>query len=155
MSMPLTMPSERAVAERAAAMPLLSRGTAFITIAMLGEEKKAKPTPCTARTRPTAIGRIRRAKRASALTRGQRERSMMGSICRLSAQALAAGTAASCRPFLSRRGLRRGRLAHLRLERLELRPERVDHGAGLEIVLLPARDAPGIAYGLGARDAPL
>ena len=36
-------------------MPLRSRGTAFMTIAMFGEEKKAKPTPWTASTRPTAI----------------------------------------------------------------------------------------------------
>src|SRR3989449_233006 len=52
-SMPLTMPSERAPALRAEAMPARSGGTAFMTIVMLGEEKNAKPRPCTARTRPT------------------------------------------------------------------------------------------------------
>src|SRR5438034_1664487 len=54
----LPISSERAPALRAEAMPARSGGTAFMTIVMLGEEKNAKPRPCTARTRDRKSTRL-------------------------------------------------------------------------------------------------
>src|ERR1043166_9073851 len=44
---------------------------------------------------------------------------------------------------------RRGAMARGAFEPLELQGERVDHGARLEVALLVARGAPGVALGLG------